>query len=365
MARRASNSFRAQESFVFEISQLIASGGILPNLHDCHGLVLRVWRGSKFHTTEQEATLGGDGRALWSCALRVPCTLFQSKTGKVFSAKVFNVSLLARHGKRLKEVARGEVDLSTFVRDSSPPTASQPSTLQLAARAERRGGAPVHLQWHVQPVASEEAVDDGASDSYSRAESASTLASGTLLTTLSRATLDQDLRGFERALEPPKPSAVANAPRPADATTSDAEQCCSGRSEPAGEGVRAELRTVVEEAAEEEHRSITPAGLRAPPMPQDAAAELAAEEPRAAPAHCGGAAGVVLALSDVDAAALSGATIPASAASVTAILSAHNKAGWLLKRAVRTPPRSREYTGGVERPKSNRRGACRKTKGPC
>ena len=203
---QAKHAGRSRSHFMFHISEMSAVGGPLPMLDDCGGVKLRLWRNNKFYDTD-EAELVSDGHVTWSGMFHVPCSLFNSgKTGKSYSAKVFNVSLLSKHGKRLREIARGEVDLSSFVVSAADAAAGSPiSTLKLSPRADLKGGGPVALRWRVHAAAALEGVnEDDDDDELSRADSASTLASGTIVTAMEKqqSSMEQDLGGFEPALEP-------------------------------------------------------------------------------------------------------------------------------------------------------------------
>ena len=199
LSRAVSHAGRGRESYDFTISDISAAGGILANLYNCNGIIVQLWRNGKTHKTG-EAMLVGDGDTAWEGEIRVPCTLYESKGGKGLSSKFFNVSLLVRHGKKMREVARGEVDMAVFVRDAAAatPLVVQASTLVLEPRGDYKGAAKVTLRWTVTPNKAADAADD---DAFSRADSTSTLASGTVVSELGTHASDQDLRGFEPALE--------------------------------------------------------------------------------------------------------------------------------------------------------------------
>jgi len=210
--KRLAQVGRSHDSFTFNITGLTVDSGPLANLYNSP-ITLRVWRNLKFFSTE-EVMVARDGHATWPSALQVPCTLYQSKQGKVYSSKYFSVSLLAREGNRLREIARDEVDFAVFMRrDAAMASLPQASTLHLAPRGGKRGSSPIVLRWQVSAVRRDTAVGeaDTDSDDVSRADSSSTLASGTVVS-MSKAALqagesalEQDLRGFDEERNPNEP----------------------------------------------------------------------------------------------------------------------------------------------------------------
>ncbi|KOO28822.1 hypothetical protein Ctob_008716 [Chrysochromulina tobinii] len=210
--KRLAQVGRSHDSFTFNITGLTVDSGPLANLYNSP-IALRVWRNLKFYSTE-EVMVARDGHATWPSALQVPCTLYQSKQGKVYSSKYFSVSLLAREGNRLREIARDEVDFAVFMRrDAAMASLPQASTLHLAPRGGKRGSSPIVLRWQVSAVRRDTAVGeaDTDSDDVSRADSSSTLASGTVVS-MSKAALqagesalEQDLRGFDEERNPNEP----------------------------------------------------------------------------------------------------------------------------------------------------------------
>ena len=388
LSKRASHIGRSQSSFTFHVSSITAVGGPLPSLYNCNGLTLRLWRNNKFFNTN-EAMIVGDGNASWSGALDVPATLYTSKTNKVFSSKFFSVSLLARHGKRLREVARGEVDLASFVRDSEAVTSPQASTLQLSPRGDQKSGSPVILRWQVR-AAKTEAEGNDDDDSYSRADSASTLASGTVVTAMSKVNThggesmaEQDLSGFEPTLEPIESTKelvgwdgpIAGAPahdtlnRVSEGIENEEEET---RRESVGGGAGAGAPTGGDAVAAPASSSAAAVGsdgtgvavataaseprppVESPPAPPPPSLKKGVDSAKAAGAA--DASGVVVHLGDVGgggvlatgsglavassvaSAAASGRRADEGTASVGALLSAAPlKAGWLRKRAVSAP----------------------------
>ena len=202
--KRLAQVGRSHDSFTFNITGLTVDSGPLANLYNSP-ITLRVWRNQKFYSTE-EVMVARDGHATWPSALQVPCTLYQSKQGKVYSSKYFSVSLLAREGNRLREIARDEVDFAVFMRrDAAMASLPQASTLHLVPRSGKRGNSPIVLRWQVSVVRRDTAAGeaDNDSDDVSRADSSSTLASGTVVTMskvalqAGESALEQDLRGFD------------------------------------------------------------------------------------------------------------------------------------------------------------------------
>jgi hypothetical protein len=196
-----------REALTFHLSEIVALdvasfGGPLHNVRDGR-VSLRVWRYNKQHSAGETRPLGC--HAAWA-SLSVPCTLLCSKTAeRPFLAKWFNVSLMVREGNRVREAARGEVDLSTFVpdRDAAAAASPQPALLQLAPRGalKAKHGQPVVLQCLVQPSRGAEHISDEDDDTYSRADSSSTLATATASNPLPAEALEQDLRGFDLLVE--------------------------------------------------------------------------------------------------------------------------------------------------------------------
>ena len=169
--KRLAQVGRSHDSFTFNIIGLTVDSGPLANLYNSP-ITLRVWRNLKFYSTE-EVMVARDGHATWPSALQVPCTLYQSKQGKVYSSKYFSVSLLARDGNRLREIARDEVDFAVFMRrDAAMASLPQASTLHLAPRGGKRGSSPIVLRWQVSAVRRDTAVGeaDTDSDDVSRAD---------------------------------------------------------------------------------------------------------------------------------------------------------------------------------------------------
>eukprot|EP00322_Chrysochromulina_rotalis_P005505 CAMPEP_0115889286 /NCGR_PEP_ID=MMETSP0287-20121206/32747_1 /TAXON_ID=412157 /ORGANISM="Chrysochromulina rotalis, Strain UIO044" /LENGTH=491 /DNA_ID=CAMNT_0003346001 /DNA_START=14 /DNA_END=1489 /DNA_ORIENTATION=- len=197
LSRTAGHLGKKKDSFTLHITGITAVGGPLPNLYNCNGITLQLWRHGKFFKTT-EAMLVGDGNASWSDTFDVPCTLYHGKPGKGYASKVFHVSLLARHGKRLREVARGEVDIRKYTVGPDATPRAQTVALELQCKGDTKAGSPVILRWHVEPEKTGDAMGgDDQSDDMSRADSVSTLASATVV---GASEGDQDLHGFEPAI---------------------------------------------------------------------------------------------------------------------------------------------------------------------
>ena len=236
LVRGASHVGAVREAWIIELSDIscVCPIGTL----GCEGLSLRLWRHKKSYSTAEAGVVAIDQKSLtstvdtivatWESALSVPCTLY-SKGGKRLP-KHFSISLLVRRGERLREAARGKLNLVALAEGDKP---SRLSTLHLEPRGVTRGGAPFHVRWHVAVVASDAKgaatadEEDESSEACSRASSASTLASGTVKSSASRLKLfslrspasralpDQDLEGFEThlAAERVRSSRLVRTPR--------------------------------------------------------------------------------------------------------------------------------------------------------
>lgn len=205
MGSQAKRAGRSTDSFTYHISDMSANGSLVTETVST-GLVVRLWRNGKFF--ESSASAMTDDHVSWEdSALCVPCTLYASKTGKQYSDKFYNVSILARQGKRVREVARGEVDMAAFARGAggADTNGTQLGQVHLEARGETKKGtakASVVVTWRVRvetgaPNTGDSERDD---DALSHPDSTSTLASGPLEKKMSE--FDQDLRGFEPSLAP-------------------------------------------------------------------------------------------------------------------------------------------------------------------
>ena len=94
MGSQAKRAGRSKDSFTYHISDMSANGNLVTETVST-GLVVRLWRNGKFF--ESSASAMTDDHVSWEdSALCVPCTLYASKTGKQYSDKFYNVSILAR-----------------------------------------------------------------------------------------------------------------------------------------------------------------------------------------------------------------------------------------------------------------------------
>ena len=221
VVRTASHVGKGKVGFEFTISGISAINGNTIFFYGPDALIVQVWRNSKIHKTDEIRhvdAIGPDGRldTCWPGKIQVPCTLF--KTSKGFSSKIFSVSLILRYDARLKEYARGELDLAEFVQDAEGTTApTQASTLTLKPRGDFRSNHAadaVVLRWTVRQETLATAVedDDAASHTDSSLLSESTLASAAVIGGQGTSTSEQDLRGFESALERGEASSDGVAP---------------------------------------------------------------------------------------------------------------------------------------------------------
>jgi len=193
---------RNKRSFAFTLSAFQASGNPGPG---CSGMKIRVWRHDKRHKTEEHPASGLAGIAdqyniAWDARVEMTVSLFESKTGKVFSDKIFQVSLFGRFGNRLAEVARADLNLSAI---ASVPEQSSGSPIARKLQLQPRtvgSEATMSVQFVLQ--CSEVAASDARDDTSEYSEGASD--GGVSFSTLASeyGTGDQDLRGFEPSLEP-------------------------------------------------------------------------------------------------------------------------------------------------------------------
>merc|ERR1740130_91053 len=133
LSKAAKRVGRSKRTFSFQIAQLEANGNPGPG---CTGMKVRLWRHDKRYETEELSANGLAGiasayRVAWSETFSMKATLFESKTGKTFSDKIFQVSLFGRFGNRLTEVARGELNLSRLAVSSEGADAGASNTQSL------------------------------------------------------------------------------------------------------------------------------------------------------------------------------------------------------------------------------------------
>jgi len=195
---------RRKRSVCVHISSVAAD-----RLPTAEGYTVRLARHGKVHNLpwawpepESGSRLGTWATA-WAASIGIVCSLVERKKGHSLDSKMYDVFVLGRFGKRLREIARGKLDMATLVQNSWT-TAPQALTLTLELRGGFRGGEPVRLSMRVAVQEQQRWSDENESTASSTSSgSTSTLASGSIQTDSSTILAsEQDLRGFRRPSDP-------------------------------------------------------------------------------------------------------------------------------------------------------------------
>ena len=165
----------------------------LPELPKCSGLSLQLSRG-RAKTFSTKAAPVSKGSVSWDGEiLAVNATLRESKTGKGHSDKVYKISLVGIFEKRLRELARSEINLSAFTTASMPVAHS----VSLSPRKQMMGGSKSQPLLQVEIGAMESNIGDEDSDDGDSVSASSAASGNTWMSASIASELEQDLGGFD------------------------------------------------------------------------------------------------------------------------------------------------------------------------
>ncbi|KAL1499749.1 hypothetical protein AB1Y20_012436 [Prymnesium parvum] len=192
---------RPTSKFQFTLTARSLTG--LPLPPKCSAIALQLSRG-RGKTVTTEAVRTDTGSVSWNGAvLLINATLRQSHTGKGFSNKAYRVSLVGVFEKRLRELARTEINLSAFAGATMPTSHS----LQLVAHKRLLGGVKSPPVLSLEVAALEISSADDANDDDDDTSSRCSEGSRATWRSYSVASSDgceaeQDLHGFEPSRSP-------------------------------------------------------------------------------------------------------------------------------------------------------------------
>ena len=175
----------------------------IPAFQACKGLQLQLSRGQgKLHSTALVAAKQSGCVSWGGEVIPIHATLRASKMGKgnskLYSDKVFRISLIGVFDRRLRELARSEINLSLFTDASIPASRS----MQLVPKSPLLSALKLPLLLHFQIVSMEAGAGDDDSDiggsetTRTTGGSGSTAAHSASVATGSSVP-EQDLAGFE------------------------------------------------------------------------------------------------------------------------------------------------------------------------
>ena len=189
---------RASAKYQFTIRVKGITG--LPALPKCSGVALQLSRGRGKTVTTSQAACSDSGVSWEGEVLLIDATLRQSKTGKEtgFSEKAYKVSLVGVFEKRLRELARSEINLAALTGATMPAARS----MQLAPNKKHLVGVKGMPVLQLEVAALETSGADDSDDDASVTTEGSNRSGATWMSASVASDgfdQEQDLAGFEAA----------------------------------------------------------------------------------------------------------------------------------------------------------------------